>query len=48
MAVDETNIAYLCDTDQRQALKDRGDDPDALTQMHTSAPIVKQEAAYRG
>ena len=30
LQLDETNLAYLCDPDQRQMLKDRGDDPEAL------------------
>jgi 5-methyltetrahydropteroyltriglutamate--homocysteine methyltransferase len=36
LQVDETNIAYLCDIGQRQALKERGDDPDALPQIYAS------------
>jgi 5-methyltetrahydropteroyltriglutamate--homocysteine methyltransferase len=36
LQVDETNIAYLCDIAQRQALKERGDDPDALPQIYAS------------
>ena len=34
LQLDETNLAYLCDPDQRRALKDRGDDPDALPQIY--------------
>jgi 5-methyltetrahydropteroyltriglutamate--homocysteine methyltransferase len=30
LQLDETNLAYLCDPEQRQMLKDRGDDPDQL------------------
>jgi 5-methyltetrahydropteroyltriglutamate--homocysteine methyltransferase len=30
LQIDETNLAYLCDPEQRQMLKDRGDDPDKL------------------
>ena len=30
LQLDETNLAYLCDPDQRQMLKDRGDDPERL------------------
>ena len=30
LQLDETNLAYLCDTEQRQMLKDRGDDPEKL------------------
>ena len=30
LQLDETNLAYLCDPEQRQMLKDRGDDPEKL------------------
>ncbi|HEY1340145.1 MAG TPA: 5-methyltetrahydropteroyltriglutamate--homocysteine S-methyltransferase [Bryobacteraceae bacterium] len=30
LQLDETNLAYLCDPDQRQAVRDRGEDPDRL------------------
>ncbi|MBZ5622868.1 MAG: 5-methyltetrahydropteroyltriglutamate--homocysteine S-methyltransferase [Acidobacteriia bacterium] len=30
LQLDETNLAYLCDPEQRQMLRDRGDDPDRL------------------
>ncbi len=30
LQLDETNLAYLCDPEQRQMLKDRGDDPEQL------------------
>jgi len=30
LQIDETNLAYLCDPEQRQILKDRGDDPEQL------------------
>ena len=30
LQLDETNLAYLCDPEQRQMLRDRGDDPDTL------------------
>ena len=30
LQIDETNLAYLCDPEQRQMLRDRGDDPDKL------------------
>ena len=30
LQLDETNLAYLCDPEQRQMLRDRGDDPDQL------------------
>jgi 5-methyltetrahydropteroyltriglutamate--homocysteine methyltransferase len=32
--MDDTNLAYLCDTNFRQGAKDRGDDPDALPRMY--------------
>jgi 5-methyltetrahydropteroyltriglutamate--homocysteine methyltransferase len=34
LQLDETNLAYLCDKEQRQALRDRGDDPDKLPQIY--------------
>lgn len=30
LQLDETNLAYLCDPDQRQLSRERGDDPDTL------------------
>jgi len=30
LQLDEVNLAYLCDPDQRQMLRERGDDPDQL------------------
>src|SRR5579883_37950 len=30
LQLDETNLAYLCDSQQRQSLRERGDDPDKL------------------
>ena len=30
LQLDETNLAYLCDSEQRQAVRDRGEDPDRL------------------
>ena len=30
LQLDEVNLAYLCDAEQRQILKDRGDDPEKL------------------
>jgi 5-methyltetrahydropteroyltriglutamate--homocysteine methyltransferase len=30
LQLDEVNLAYLCDPEQRQILRDRGDDPDRL------------------
>jgi 5-methyltetrahydropteroyltriglutamate--homocysteine methyltransferase len=34
LQLDETNLAYLCDAEQRQALRDRGDDPDMLPRIY--------------
>ena len=34
LQLDEVNLAYLCDTEQRQMLRDRGDDPDLLPAIY--------------
>ena len=34
LQLDEVNLAYLCDPEQRQMLRDRGDDPDRLPQIY--------------
>jgi 5-methyltetrahydropteroyltriglutamate--homocysteine methyltransferase len=34
LQLDETNLAYLCDPEQRQMLKLRGDDPEKLPQIY--------------
>jgi len=34
LQLDETNLAYLCDPEQRQMLKARGDDPEKLPQIY--------------
>ena len=34
LQLDETNLAYLCDPEQRQMLKDRGDDPEKLPRIY--------------
>jgi 5-methyltetrahydropteroyltriglutamate--homocysteine methyltransferase len=34
LQLDDVFLAYLCDPDQRQMLRDRGDDPDALPQIY--------------
>ena len=34
LQLDEVNLAYLCDPEQRQMLRDRGDDPDALPEIY--------------
>jgi 5-methyltetrahydropteroyltriglutamate--homocysteine methyltransferase len=33
---DEVNLAYLCDPEQRQVLRDRGDDPDRLPEIYAA------------
>jgi 5-methyltetrahydropteroyltriglutamate--homocysteine methyltransferase len=34
LQLDEVNFTYLCDSDQRQMLRDRGDDPDKLPEIY--------------
>jgi 5-methyltetrahydropteroyltriglutamate--homocysteine methyltransferase len=34
LQLDEVNLAYLCDEEQRQSLRDRGDDPDQLPRTY--------------
>jgi 5-methyltetrahydropteroyltriglutamate--homocysteine methyltransferase len=34
LQLDETNLAYLCDPEQRQAVRDRGEDPDRLPDIY--------------
>jgi 5-methyltetrahydropteroyltriglutamate--homocysteine methyltransferase len=34
LQLDETNLAYLCDPEQRQMLQERGDDPDRLPRIY--------------
>jgi 5-methyltetrahydropteroyltriglutamate--homocysteine methyltransferase len=34
LQIDETNLAYLCDPEQRKMLKDRGDDPEKLPEIY--------------
>lgn len=36
LQVDEVNLAYLCDSDQRDALRARGDDPDKLPMIYAA------------
>ena len=36
--LDDTNLAYLCDSKQREAVRARGDDPDAL--LHRYAKLI--------
>lgn len=34
LQLDDTSLSYFCDPEQRQMLKDRGDDPDRLIQIY--------------
>ena len=34
LQLDETNLAYLCDPDQRQLIRDRGEDPERLPAIY--------------
>jgi 5-methyltetrahydropteroyltriglutamate--homocysteine methyltransferase len=34
LQLDETNLSYLCDPEQRQMIKDRGDNPDELPHIY--------------
>ncbi len=34
LQLDETNLAYLCDPEQRQAVRDRGEDPEKLPAIY--------------
>jgi 5-methyltetrahydropteroyltriglutamate--homocysteine methyltransferase len=34
LQLDEVNLAYLCDEEQRQILRDRGDDPERLPEIY--------------
>jgi 5-methyltetrahydropteroyltriglutamate--homocysteine methyltransferase len=34
LQLDEVNLAYLCDPEQRQMLRDRGDDPERLPEVY--------------
>jgi 5-methyltetrahydropteroyltriglutamate--homocysteine methyltransferase len=43
LQLDDVFLAYLCDPDQRQMLRDRGDDPDALPQ--TYADLINRALA---
>ena len=45
LQLDEVNLAYLCDPEQRQNLRDRGDDPDALPRVY--ADMVNAAIASR-
>ena len=45
LQLDEVNLAYLCDPEQRQSLRDRGDNPDALPRIY--ADMVNTAIASR-
>ncbi|MBM3558285.1 MAG: 5-methyltetrahydropteroyltriglutamate--homocysteine S-methyltransferase [Alphaproteobacteria bacterium] len=45
LQLDETNLAYLCDPDQRKMLADRGDDPEALPGIY--ARMINEAIADR-
>ena len=45
LQLDEVNLAYLCDPEQRQILRDRGDDPDALPRIY--ADMINAAIASR-
>jgi 5-methyltetrahydropteroyltriglutamate--homocysteine methyltransferase len=46
LQLDETNLAYLCDTEQRKTLTARGDDPDRLPEIY--ARMINTAIAGRG
>ena len=45
LQLDETNLAYLCDPEQRRILKDRGDDPERLPEIY--AELINTAIADR-
>jgi 5-methyltetrahydropteroyltriglutamate--homocysteine methyltransferase len=45
LQLDETNLAYLCDPEQRQAVRDRGEDPDRLPAIY--AQMINSAIAGR-
>jgi 5-methyltetrahydropteroyltriglutamate--homocysteine methyltransferase len=45
LQLDEVFVAYLCDDNQRQMLRERGDDPDKL--LHVYADLVNAACAGR-
>jgi 5-methyltetrahydropteroyltriglutamate--homocysteine methyltransferase len=50
LQLDETNLAYLCDPEQRQAVRDRGEDPDRLPGVYSgmiNAAIAGRPADMR-
>jgi 5-methyltetrahydropteroyltriglutamate--homocysteine methyltransferase len=45
LQLDETNLAYLCDADQRQSIRDRGEDPEGLPAIY--AQMINAAVAGR-
>ncbi|HXJ93517.1 MAG TPA: 5-methyltetrahydropteroyltriglutamate--homocysteine S-methyltransferase [Terriglobia bacterium] len=45
LQLDETNLAYLCDPEQRQAVRDRGEDPEQLPAVY--AQLINAAIAGR-
>jgi 5-methyltetrahydropteroyltriglutamate--homocysteine methyltransferase len=45
LQLDEVNLAYLCDTDQRRMLQERGDDPEKLPAVY--AEMINTAIAQR-
>jgi 5-methyltetrahydropteroyltriglutamate--homocysteine methyltransferase len=45
LQLDEVNLAYLCDPEQRQILRERGDDPDELPRIY--ADMINTAIASR-
>jgi len=45
LQLDETNLAYLCDPEQRQAVRERGEDPDRLPAIY--AQMINAAVAGR-
>lgn len=45
LQLDKVNFTYLCDENERQKLRDRGDDPDALPAIY--AALINQAASGR-
>ena len=45
LQLDETNLAYLCDPEQRQAVRDRGENPDRLPSVY--AQMINAAIASR-
>jgi 5-methyltetrahydropteroyltriglutamate--homocysteine methyltransferase len=45
LQLDEVNLAYLCDSDQRDALRARGDDPEKLPMIY--AAMINRAISHR-